>query len=297
MQMPRLCTRRSAGYFLVWVLLAAGAARAQDTSATSADAPLAPNSAPRPLWEIGLAGGVGSFADYPGSDEYRVSGLGIPYFIYRGGIFRSDASGPRLRAVAGSVEFQFTGTGSLSARHSQAREGMPGLDYLLEAGPNAKVTIVRPTPDSRVFADLPLRAAITTNFHSRLDWRGLVFSPDLAYEDESIAGSKWGGKIGAGLEFATAGLQDYFYQVDPQYARPDRPAYRAHGGYLGARLSASAYYPLTQHFNVYVAAQFDYYGGAENQASPLAKSKTGGGGIVGFAWSIWQSQRFTDNLR
>ena len=283
-------TQVNAAFLLGFSLFVATSTFADESSSPSADPALTPGAESRPLWEVGLAGGVGAFAEYPASDRYLVRALPLPYFIYRGGVFRSDASGPRLRAGAGSVEFEFSGGGALSSSSSNGpREGMPKLDYLLEAGPNTKITLGRPTPSSRLLIDLPVRAAFSTNF-SHLDWRGVIFSPDLAYEDEALFGSRWGGRIGIGAEVASARLQQFFYQVDSQYQTASRPAYDAHGGYLGSRLSLSVYRPLTRNFNIYFAGQFDLYSGAENQTSPLFKSKTGAGGIVGFAWSIWQSK-------
>ncbi len=92
-----------------------------------------------PLWEAGVGVVAGAIADYPGSDQYRVRGVPIPYFIYRGDFFRSDQSGTRLRTGSGNVEWEFSGGGTLSSSSdSGARAGMPKLDYLLEAGPKAK---------------------------------------------------------------------------------------------------------------------------------------------------------------
>jgi outer membrane protein len=295
---------KSCGALLCATNLLGAPAFAQDSAAPaaevpaspSADAPLTEGAAPRPLWEVGLAGGVGTFADYPASDRYSTRALPLPYFIYRGGVFRSDASGPRLHAASGNVEFEFSGGGALSTSSGGARNGMPKLDDLLEAGPNAKITLDRPTSSSRLLVDLPVRVAISTNFSSHLDWRGVVFAPDIAFEDESLFGSRWGGRVGVGVEFTTARLQQYYYQVEPRYIIPgERPAYDAHGGYLGSRLTFSAYRPLTRNFNVYFAGEFDLYSGAENNDSPLFRSNTGFGGIVGFAWSVWQSKERAAN--
>ena len=43
----------------------------------------------KPLWEIGLVGIAGYVPDYPSSDENRLNGIVLPYFIYRGEIFRA----------------------------------------------------------------------------------------------------------------------------------------------------------------------------------------------------------------
>ncbi len=271
-------------------LMAATAAPADEAEAPVTDGALAPDPA-KPLWEVGVAGAVGGFSDYPGSDHYRVRGLPVPYFIYRGGIFRSDASGPRLHKDVGNVEFEVSGGGTLSTNSQDAaRLGMPKLDYLLESGPNAKITVAKPTATSRVLVDVPIRLAISTDFSSRLNFRGAVFAPDVVYEDQSILGSKWSGRVGLGVEAATSQLQDYWYEVAPQYARPGRPAFQAHGGYLGARLTVGVTRAITRNFTVFVATELDSYAGAENRDSPLMKSKTGSNVSLGFAWSLWQSQ-------
>jgi outer membrane protein len=247
---------------------------------------------PRPLWEVGLAAGGGTYANYPASSDYRFIALPLPYFIYRGGLLRSDANGPRLHAQSANIEWELSGTAEIaSSSQSGARKGMPRLDNLLEGGPKARVTIFRPSTDSRWFVDLPLRAAITTNFSSRLDSRGVTFSPSIVYEDKSIIGSRWGGRLSLGATTTTSGLQRYWYQVDPQFVTPERPAYQAHSGYLGSTLSLTVFRAITPHLNIILSGDLNSYEGAANQDSPLFKDKTGYSLFGGFAWSIWQSER------
>jgi len=292
---------------LVLFLAAQGfsSAHAQDAPAvTTVDVAPPSVAKPQPLWEIGIAGGVGTFSDYPASDNYRVRALPLPYFIYRGSFLRADDEGTRVRAkFSPSFELEFSGGGSLSAQSGSisAREGMPDLDYLLEAGPSLKITAAKPTTTSRLIIDLPVRGVISTNFHSRLDWRGVVFDPDVGIEDRSLLGSRWGGRVGIGSEIASAPTQKYFYEVEPQYSAAEegiaglnRPPYQAHGGYLESYVEAAVYRPLTPSFRVYAYGRFDLYGGAENEDSPLFKAHTGFGGILGFAWSFWQSKTLAD---
>ncbi len=244
-----------------------------------------------PLWEAGIGVIAGAIADYPGSDQYRVRGAPIPYFIYRGDFFRSDQQGTRMRAVTGNVEWEFSGGGTLSSNSdSGARAGMPKLDYLLEAGPKAKITVVQLAPDSRVLIDLPLRAAASTDFFSRFRPRGFTFSPDVTYEDQSLLRSSWSGRVSLGVEFATRSLQNFYYSVAPQYAEPDRPAYQSHGGYLGSDIAFTAFRTLKRNFHVFFAVDFDSYKGAASQESPLFRSGGGVGAAVGFAWSFKQSK-------
>lgn len=250
----------------------------------------------RPLWEAGLGIVAGAIADYPGSDRYQVRGAPVPYFIYRGDFFRADQSGTRLRAGSGNVEWEFSAGGNLSSdSRSGARAGMPTLDYLLEAGPKAKITVYRPTSSSRVFIDLPVRAAASTNVSSRFQGRGFTFSPDVTYEDQSLLGTQWNGRVSIGVEFATQPLQEFYYGVAPQFAEPGRPAYQAHGGYLGSDLSFTAFRTLRRNFHVFFAVDFDSYRGAASQDSPLFRSGGGIGAAVGFAWSFKQSKKSAAN--
>jgi outer membrane protein len=271
---------------------------AEDVVPPAADAADASNAASKPLWEAGLGAFAGAVADYPGSDQYRVRGLPIPYFIYRGDFFRSDANGPRLQKSSGNVEWELSGGGSLSSNSAGgARAGMPTLDYLVEVGPKAKITVLRPTQTSRLLVDVPVRAAFSSNFSSRFQSRGAIFAPDLAYEEQAIFGSKWSGRASIGVQFATAGLQRFYYQVDPEYVREGRPAYDARSGYLGATLALTTFRQVTPAFSVFVGLNFNGYDGAANVDSPLLKSRSDLGVAVGFAWSIRQSKQQVHDAR
>ncbi len=246
----------------------------------------------KPLWEAGIGGFAGAVADYPGSDQYRVRGLPLPFFIYRGDFLRSDANGPRLQKSSGIVEWELSGGGSLASNSKGgARSGMPNLDYLLEVGPKAKITVAKPTDTSRVTVDVALREAISTNFSSRLRTQGELFAPDIAYEERAIFGSAWSVRTSLGAQFATAALQRYYYEVEPQYARPGRPAYDARAGYLGSTLAFTAFRQVTRSFTVFAGVNVNNYNGAANVDSPLLRTHNDLGVAVGFAWSIGQSTR------
>jgi outer membrane scaffolding protein for murein synthesis (MipA/OmpV family) len=244
----------------------------------------------KPLWEAGIGAAGGALADYPGSNQYRVRGLPVPYFIYRGDFFKSDANGPRLQTSSENVEWELSGGGSLSSNSAGgARSGMPNLDYLVEIGPKAKIIVVKPTDTSRLVIDVPLRAAVSSNFSSRFQSRGAIFAPDVSFEERAIFGSKWSGRASIGVEFATVGLQRFYYEVQPEYARDGRPAYDARAGYLGATFALTAFRQLTPSFSVFLAVALDNYDGAANVDSPLLRARNNLGVGVGFAWSIRQS--------
>ncbi len=279
--------------YVMTALLALGCtcgARAEDVVPPAADVADTAESGPKPLWEVGIGAVTGAVADYPGSNQYRLRALPLPFFIYRGDVFKSDTNGPRLQTSSGSIEWELSGGGSLSSNSKGgARAGIPSLDYLLEVGPKAKITLTQPTETSRLLLELPLRAAASTNFSSRFSTRGAVFAPDFAYEDHAILGSPWSGRASIGAEFATASLQRFYYEVEPEYARAGRPAYDARAGYLGATFELSAFRQITRSLFVFVAVDVDNYEGAANVDSPLLRSRNDIGAVIGFAWSIKQS--------
>jgi outer membrane scaffolding protein for murein synthesis (MipA/OmpV family) len=271
---------------------------AEDKVPPVVDAADATGAGPKPLWEAGIGGFAGAVADYPGSNQYRVRGLPFPFFIYRGDFFSSDVNGPRLQKSSGIVEWELSGGGSLASNSTGgARAGMPNLDYLLEVGPKAKITVAKATDTSRLTVDVALREAISTNFSSRLRSQGVLLAPDVAYQGRAILGSRWGGRASIEAQFATAGLQRYYYEVEPQYARAGRPAYDARAGYLGATLALTAFRQVTRSFTVFAGLGVDNYDGAANVDSPLLRTRNDLGAVVGFAWSIGQSQQDVNRAR
>jgi outer membrane scaffolding protein for murein synthesis (MipA/OmpV family) len=282
-------------------LLASGrpaGALAEEVVTPAVDAPDTAAGGTKPLWEAGVGGFAGAVADYPGSNQYRVRGLPLPFFIYRGDLFSSDVHGPRLQKSSGIVEWEFSGGGSLSSNSTGgARAGMPNLDTLLEVGPKARITVAKPTDSSRVTVDLALREAIATNFSSRFRAQGQLLAPDIAYDERAILGTQWSGRASLEAQFATADLQRYYYEVEPQYARAGRPAYDARAGYLGATLSITAFRQVTRSFIVFVGLDLDNYDGAANVDSPLLRTRNDLGAAVGFAWSIGQSKQQVKDAR
>lgn len=291
--LPRGSCVRHLSIFAALAWLAGPAAAQQTTSATTVEQQGAPGAPSLPLWELGVAGFIGSIEDYPASGHNRLRALPAPYAVYRGSFLRSDRDGLRVSALRQrTVELDISVGASFSSSSDSngARAGMPNLDYLFEAGPNLRVNLLRTADNSRLVLSLPVRAVASTDF-SRFDHRGFLFAPRLGWRDASLFGTRWQGGAGFGPDFGTARLNDYFYEVAPQYATPTRPAYNATGGYMGSHLDLSASRALTPHVRLFLGTRFDLYTGAANADSPLFRSDTGYGAFVGFTWSILQSER------
>ncbi|MGQ8366550.1 MipA/OmpV family protein [Glaciecola sp. 1036] len=92
----------------------------------------------QPLWEFGVAGGVGDTPNYPASSERNFIALAAPYFVYRGEILRIGDGGVRAVVVDDErweLDFSFGGAFNADSEDDSVRAGMPELDYLFEVGP------------------------------------------------------------------------------------------------------------------------------------------------------------------
>lgn len=252
-----------------------------------------PVQAGQPRWEAGLAAGAYTVADYPGSDEYRTLAAPLPYFVYYGTVLRSDERGSRLRRVlTPNVEINVSGNGALSSDSSgsDARDGMPDLGYLVELGPNVALRFDGVDADSKIDINLPLRGVVSIG-DPDLRWRGMSFSPDIAWRQRWPAHPSLALRVGVGADFASTRLHQYFYEVAPQFATPERPAYAAGAGYLGATFNLRVIYALTPSVRGFVSARYHNYAGSANADSPLLRSDDGYSAALGLSWSFLRSKQ------
>ncbi|WP_198369561.1 MipA/OmpV family protein [Roseomonas rosulenta] len=248
-----------------------------------------------PVFEAGIAGGGGWLPAYPASDQNRWRGLAVPYIIYRGSVFRADDSGLRARAsLADGIELSVSASGGVNASSNDvtARQGMPDLEWLGEIGPNLRFTLWRGEDEAapqRIVLDTPVRAVFSTDWTS-VSFRGFTFAPDIAYEHMHFLSPFARLRVSAGVVFGTERYADYFYDVAPQYARPDRVAYNAQAGYFGSRVSVSYRLPLSERFSVVAGGRVENFSGAANADSPLFRSEWNVSVVAGFAFSFWRSE-------
>ncbi|MGZ8303783.1 MAG: MipA/OmpV family protein [Telluria sp.] len=245
----------------------------------------------RPLWELGVVGGLVSSPAYPASADRSSRGLLLPAPIYRGKIFRADESGIGARLFRSeNVEFDVGFAASLPARSDDvaAREGMPSLGTLGEFGPRVKFILARPAAWSRLRLDLPLRTVIEGR--GGLHNRGWNFAPRLVYEIDDH-GSGWNGDLHLGLVAGNEKLNGYFYDVAPQFARPDRPAYEAKAGLVLVRAGGFAQRKINDDLRVFGYLWYENYSASANDASPLWKKSSGASAGVGFLWTLARSAR------
>lgn len=265
---------------------AAGVA-AQEQKASTADEKKGPGL---PLWELGLAVGAGFTPDYPAAGHNSFNVLPIPYVVYRGEFLRAgDGSLVRGRFIhTDDFELDVSLDGSFPADDNDDRAGMPDLDYLVELGPKAQYTIARDAKAAKVEIEVPLRAVLSTDLGD-LQYRGIVFNPVLAYQNDKLFDQPGAFKFTVGPVFGTQDLTEYFYEVAPAFATASRPTYSAKAGYMGTEMQAAYFHPFTPWLRGFAVAQASLNYGSANADSPLYKEDVnfgvGAGVILSLLWS------------
>ncbi len=248
---------------------------------------------PLPLWEAGVLAGGGYTPDYPAAGQNHWRGLGAPYIIYRGLIFRADRDGARARLIRTPwYQVEFSAAGSLPARSkdNDARDGMPNLDWLGEIGPRLTIPLWKAWGYTPLKFYLPLRAVFSTDF-THLKHRGYSLTPTLSLRVRDCFQPGWIGVAQVSGNFADRPLNAYFYDVKPEFARVARQAYDARSGYIGSDLIVGMVVPLHHRFRVFFGGQLNTHSGSANADSPLYRKSLTGGAYFGFGWTFYESKK------
>lgn len=259
----------------------------------AATAAWADETAPRreapPLWELGVGAAGISQQAYPGSDQQARRALVLPYLIYRGKVLRADGDGAGLRAVRTDdfeLDVSFAGTLSSGSETLRAREGMPRLGTLVEAGPVARFFVNGRGAAERLVLELPVRGVFELSHLNR--HRGMTFEPRLAWQHRPQAdGWAYGASVGAVV--GDRRLGSTFYGVTAGEARPDRPAFEAKAGLIAWRLGGSVAKSLTPDLRLYAFGRLDSLAGAANRDSALVRQTTGFTYGIGLSYTLMRS--------
>jgi MipA family protein len=249
----------------------------------------------KPLWELGVGAGLLVCNDYRGSDTVHAYPLPLPYFVYRGTLFKADDKGLRgLFVHHERVELELSVNATTPVHNDAARSGMPDLRPTIEIGPQLDIHLWR-SDDRRLRLDLRLPARAAFTVQARPSLVGTFVAPNLSLDIAQHPGSE-GWKLGllAGPLFADHRYDAYFYSVAPQYATAGRPAFDAPAGYAGAQtlIALTRRYP-----NWWIGAyvRHDTLAGASFAASPLVKSDSYWSGGIGIAWIIRRSSQWVES--
>jgi outer membrane scaffolding protein for murein synthesis (MipA/OmpV family) len=274
---------------LVCSLLFSAAAAAQDVSATP------DGGEAKPLWEWRIAAFARYGPSYPASKEMQVNFVPLPIPIYRGRYLRlfEDSENPIRGKVFErdriKLDLDFDITFPADSDEIDARSGMPDLDFLVQAGPELDLQFARQEfLQGRWHLALQGRGAASFD---GLDpsYRGLTFSAEFRYIAQVSSRDEFKFRITPTV--ATQEYMAYYYQVDPEFATPDRPEYKASGGYLGTDFTLNWSRDFTDKLSAWFGARLGVHSGARNKNSPLFTEEINPSVYAAFMYKFWESKR------
>ena len=250
----------------------------------------------KPLWEAGVFGGIARLPHYRGSDEYTVYAVPLPFLIYRGEVVQANRDGVRGIFYKGErveTDMSFSGNPPVGSDNS-AREGMPSLDPLVEAGPAVKYYFTQWRAEPSLYLQAAVRGVCSVDVNSiGMSYEGIRGGLNLILSDyRPIPGGSWLFGLNGGVEFTDAGYNAFFYNVTEEQARPDRHAYDSDGGYAGFLLSGYALKKFNPRFSWGFYARWDNISGAVYEDSPLVRERNNVVFGTALIWTIQQSKRF-----
>jgi outer membrane scaffolding protein for murein synthesis (MipA/OmpV family) len=276
------------------ILALAGACLLPGLAAAQAEPVEPADNTKLPLWEAGIGAAGFSTPAYPGAEDRSNRGLVLPFVLYRGKVLRADQEGVGARLLdTDKLEFDIGFAGALPAhaKDVEARRGMPDLGTLLEFGPRVKYKFADLGEYGRLRFDLPLRAVIEAR--GGLRRQGWTTEPRLVWEKrgETRGGApRWTLEAQLGAVFGDRRINRYFYEVAPQYATAERPAYRADSGLMLVRTGVGGTWRVNPDLRVFSFLRYEIYSGAANGDSPLMRKSTGVSAYVGLAWTLARSR-------
>ena len=247
----------------------------------------------KPLYEAGLAGGVGYIADYPAASQGRVKQIAVPSFLYRGKTFRSDDKGSRARFYKTKntdIDLSIGASLPSNSNKNDARTGMDDLHWLFEIGPRYNYKIFK-TEKYLLNIELPLRAVASSDFQFSKH-RGFRFYPQIDFRYRFT--NRFKTAVSLKLNWGTEVLNDYFYEVKKSdviiEGANKRDRYNAKGGYISRDISMNMSYAYKSLF-VILGAKFSNFEGAINNRSPLYKSSHNSSVFMAFNFFFWKSTK------
>ncbi|WP_082897102.1 MipA/OmpV family protein [Thalassotalea crassostreae] len=250
-------------------------------------------SAGKPRWEAGVFTAAFRGPIYPAAKDYQNKFLPIPFAIYRGEKIRlGDESIVKAIAVEKErfkLDVSLGGAFNADSDKSKIREGMPDLDVMMEVGPKASFLLDSGAADE-TWLNLQFRSVFSTDFES-VEHRGYLFQPEIAFRRDNVFFDNSRFFLSFSSIWATKETHQYFYDVEQQYVTEQRGFYESSAGYLGSKFSIANRVNISPKFLIMFGVQFGLWQGAENEDSPLYQDDFTYAAILGFKWTLMQSDK------
>lgn len=178
---------------------------------------------------------------YRGSDQFKNYYIPSPYFSYKSEIIEAEPSfvrGVLFQNNLITIKLSLMLGLSVESEENRAREGMPDLGYLFEAGPMIILNIWRSeSRKHQLTFESPIRQVFATDFTylKPVGIFGVPFLNFISFPQKYTLG--WRSEFSVALMYGNESYHDYFYTVESRYERYNRPEYHATGGYSGIQLA------------------------------------------------------------
>lgn len=236
-------------------------------------------------WSLGLGLGAFDYLLYPGAVTNKRFILPVPYFTYRSPRFEIDRGfrsflyDSREMVIDISADFGLP----VDSEDTLARKGMPDLDLMLQLGPSLEFKL---NDKNKSYVDarfeIPIRVAVVTDLPD-VDNIGYLIEPRFSFDHRRSANAPVAHKTTIGIKFATQDFHAYYYDVEPQYATPVRPAYKSDAGFGGSFIKYRISY-RSKDYIYWMFLRYQSLRGAEFEDSPLVLKNDYYFIGIGFSW-------------
>ncbi|VAW50776.1 putative outer membrane protein [hydrothermal vent metagenome] len=221
-------------------------------------------------WTLGAGLGVFNYKLYPGAKKSDQLVLPVPYFTYRSPKFEIDRGiksfiyNSEEMVVDISADFGLP----VDSDDTEARQGMPDLDFVLQLGPSLEFLLNdKKTNYFDVRFEVPARVAFVASFNDSENI-GYLIEPRLSFNHHRSSRNGLSHKATIGLKFATQKFNAYYYDVAEKFATATRAEYKSNGGFAGSFVNYRMAYNKDD--LVYWAfVRYQSLRGAEFEDSPL----------------------------
>ncbi|MCB9025513.1 MAG: MipA/OmpV family protein [Bdellovibrionaceae bacterium] len=248
---------------------------------------------PKALYEFGAGAGFFETPYYQGSKQLQRRTIGLPYFIYRGKILKSDREGGTraefIKLKNFRLDLSFSGNFSASSSEIAARQGMPDLAWMGAVGPRAVWRLYNSAKYGKVRFHLPLRAAFVTDFKRTGD-QGFLFHPNFTYNIDKVFFHWLDFYFRGGTIFADDRYMEYYYEVSPKFVSSTRKLYQAQAGLLETHFDMAAALRLNPRWRLFFGLEYSCFDGVANSNSPLLTARDTASLAVGVVWTLFESE-------
>lgn len=240
----------------------------------------------QPTYELGAGAILLNLPDYPGASSSTTRVIPFPWLIYRGDYLKADEEGSRLQ-IFKSDNFELGASGGfnfpIDSNSNSARKGMPDTDTLVGAGPALLYRYPFKTKLQRLTFGLGARISFSVSKEGHIVEQGFVLEPSARYWIKPQENSPFVFFASFSFSLADEKFNDFFYQVDQEFATNEREAFDAKAGFGDITTSLGLSWEATRKISLFFGGFYGNLSLAANKSSPLVEEEHNLGYVFGLS--------------